>query len=83
MKPWPLCQIDRPASFNQRKALFNMRSALEMDVKGIRNMTWNKASEEITVLMKRIKTEGFPEREPDLNPDGMADYINMEARNGE
>jgi len=82
MKPWPSCPIDRPASFNQRRAIFNMRSALKMDVKGIRDFTWNQAAEEIDILMKRIKTEGFPEREPDLNPDGMADYINTEAGNG-
>lgn len=71
-----------PATFGQRKAIYNMRQALRMSVSGIRDMRFNEASREVARLKKIIAREGFPAREPDLNPDGMADYINTEAGNG-
>jgi hypothetical protein len=48
------------ATFNQRRALFNMRTALGQDVRGIRNMTFEQASAAIDEAQKEIDTNGFP-----------------------
>lgn len=50
------------ATFNQRRALFNMRSALGQDVRGIRNMTFEEASAAIEKAQKEIDEQGFPEK---------------------
>jgi hypothetical protein len=48
------------STFNQRKALFNMYSALGWDLKGIREMTKEQASAAIQEAQKYIDEHGFP-----------------------
>jgi hypothetical protein len=53
------------ATFKQRKALFNIYSALHWDykLKTIRTMTVDEASTAIADAQKYIDEHGFPERD--------------------
>ena len=51
------------STFGQRRAIFNMRSALGEDVRGIKFLSFDQASKEIDQLKKRIAKDGFPEKE--------------------
>jgi hypothetical protein len=48
------------ATFNQRRALHNMYTALEKDVRPIRAMTKEQASAAISEAQKEIDERGFP-----------------------
>jgi hypothetical protein len=47
------------ATFNQRRALFNMRRALKWDLVGIRDMTFEEASEAIKECKEEFIRRGF------------------------
>ena len=57
------------ATFNQRKALHNMYTALGRSTTGIRDMTFEEASTAIDETQKYIKENGFPKDEP-IESDG-------------
>ena len=50
------------ATFEQRRAVFNMYSALGWDVRGVHSMTKEQASEAIEKAQKEIDSKGFPKR---------------------
>ncbi len=60
--------MNEPATLNQRRALFNMYSALKIGFKdprflAIRNMSKGEASVKIAILKKEIEKNGLPEME--------------------
>ena len=50
------------ATFAQRRAVFNMFTALGWDVRGVHSMTKEQASEAIEKAQKEIDSKGFPKR---------------------
>jgi hypothetical protein len=59
------------ATFNQRRALFNMHSALGWTVKGIRDMSFEQASAAIDKAKKAIQEKGFARKND--GGDGLGD----------
>lgn len=57
--------MSEPATFSQRKALFNMHTALGWPVKGIRDMTKEEASKAIDKAKQHINKHGWPRRKED------------------
>jgi hypothetical protein len=49
----------RPATFNQRRALFNMHRALGWDLRGIRDMSFEEASAAIDKAKEAIGLHGI------------------------
>jgi len=58
---------NEPATFNQRKALFNMLQALNKDVRCVRDLSKFEASRLIDELKKEIEETGFPEHNQDVS----------------
>jgi hypothetical protein len=52
-----------PSTIGQRTALFHMYQALKWDVRGIRDMSFEEASEAIKNAKEYIKNNGFLENE--------------------
>lgn len=50
------------STFNQRRALHNMHTALGWDVRGIRDMTFDQASAAIKKAQEEIDKNGFPNK---------------------
>jgi hypothetical protein len=55
------------ATFNQRKALFNMLQALKRDVRCVHNLSKFEASRLLDELKKEIDENGFPERDENIS----------------
>ena len=61
------------ATFEQRRAVFNMYSALGWDVRGVHSMTKEEASAAIEKAQKEIDTKGFPKRNDKAASRGQTD----------
>jgi hypothetical protein len=55
------------ATFNQRRALHNMHTALEWDLHGIRGMTFEQASEAIDKAKAEFVKRGFETKNSEEN----------------
>lgn len=60
-----------PATLKQRIALTNMHNALGWEVKGIRDLSKQAASEKIDYAMKYIEQHGFPNKANGIDHNGV------------
>lgn len=53
------------ATFSQRKAIFNMRTALGISLQGIKYLSFDQAGKEIENLKNIIAANGFSKKDED------------------